>query len=399
MSRLQLGEVRAEEVLDSRSRPTLAVTVAIGPQSATAQVPSGASTGRDEAHELRDGDPDRFRGFGVLTAKRAVNGELRELLCAHPWEGLSEIDAAMVEADGTPRRSRLGGNAIIGVSMAVARIVAAIEGVALWTRLADVGWPPRLPVPHFNVLNGGAHAQNALDFQEFMIAPRGAGGIEEAIRAGAEIYLTLRKLLAEAGHGTGLGDEGGFAPEFSEPEEALRLLVRAIEAAGYPASRDGVAVALDPAASQLRQDDGSYAVNGQRHTAGDLVDRYTDMVREFPVYSIEDGLGEDDAEGWRLITERLGQRVRLVGDDNFVTNPGLIGRAARQGIANAALIKPNQVGTVTTCDDFIADLAVGAACGQLKSGAPARGERVAKYNRLLAISSACPRLPYGPARP
>ncbi|MGH3627281.1 MAG: phosphopyruvate hydratase, partial [Sciscionella sp.] len=395
------------------------VTVSSGAARATASVPSGASTGQNEAHERRDGDPARYGGAGVLSVVHLVNGELKELLCGRPWSELSEVDKAMVELDGTPNRSRLGGNAIIGVSMAVARLRAAGQEISLWTWLGFDGVSPRLPVPHFNVLNGGAHARNQLDFQEFMIAPLAADSTAEAVRAGAEVYTALRELLIEHGHNVGLGDEGGFAPELAQPEEALHLLQRAIQNAGYPEGTDGVAIALDPAASQFRQDDGSYLIATQHHTPSELVQRYVEMVRDFPIWSIEDGMAEDDDEGWRMLTEELGERVQLVGDDNFVTNPDRIRQAVRNRIGNAALIKPNQVGTVTetleaikvcrengyaqmishrsgeTTDDFIADLAVGSGCGQIKSGAPARGERLAKYNRLLEIAEQSRGLPYG----
>jgi enolase len=416
---VQFTDLRAHEILDSRGRPTLTVTVAVDGRQATASVPSGASTGRKEAVELRDGDPTRYGGSGVLTAIGSVNGELRELLCGRAWRSLSDIDAAMIELDGTENRSRLGANAIVGVSMAVARLLADTENVPLWTWLGNPGGNARLPVPHFNVLNGGAHARTKLAFQEFMIAPLGAATIDDAVRAGAEIYAALRALLLDRGHSVGLGDEGGFAPELAEPEDALQLLLRAIEDAGYPAGLDGVALALDPAASQFRQPDGRYLVGDHRHSPSELVQRYVEMVRDFPIWSIEDGMAEDDDEGWRELTDELGERVQLVGDDNFVTSSALIDRAAVAGIANAALIKLNQVGTVTetleaitvsrehgygqmishrsgeTCDDFIADLAVGTGCGQIKSGAPARGERVAKYNRLMAIAASRPELPYG----
>lgn len=419
MTTLQFTDVRAHEILDSRGRPTLTVTVTVGSRRATAAVPSGASTGSREAHELRDGDKTRYAGMGVRNAVAAVNGEIRELLCGRRWSGLDEVDRAMVEADGTTTRRRLGGNAIVGVSMAVARVLAIGQEVPLWAWLRPSGVQARLPVPHFNVLNGGAHAQNALDFQEFMVAPLGARSIDDAVRAGAEVYQALRRLLHDEGHATGLGDEGGFAPELTQPEDALRLLVKAIDDAGYPAGDDGVVLALDPAASQFRQDDGTYLIGKNPHTPSDLVQRYVEMMRDFPIWSIEDGMGEDDEAGWRMLTDELGAHVQLVGDDNFVTNPAIIGEAVRKGIGTAALIKLNQVGTVTetldalrvcrdsgygamishrsgeTCDDFIADLAVGAGCGQLKSGAPARGERVAKYNRVLAIAASHPDLPYG----
>ncbi len=419
MSDVRFSDVRAHEILDSRGRPTLAVTVAVEAHRAAASVPSGASTGRNEAYELRDGDATRYGGGGVRTAVGSVNGELRELLCGRAWSGLADVDAAMIELDGTANKSRLGANAIVGVSMAVARLLADLAHEPLWTWLRTSGGQARLPVPHFNVLNGGAHAHTGLAFQEFMIAPLGAAGIADAVRAGAEIYATLRTLLHEEGHSVGLGDEGGFAPEITEPEEALRLLVRAVEQAGYSAGLDGVALALDPAASQFCGPDGRYLVAGHAHTSAELVARYAEMVRDYPIWSIEDGMAEDDDEGWHTLTEELGERIQLVGDDNFVTSPERIHRAAQAGIGNAALIKLNQVGTVTetlhairvcqedgyrqmishrsgeTCDDFIADLAVGVGCGQLKAGAPARGERVAKYNRLLSIAETSPDLPFG----
>jgi enolase len=416
---VQFTDLRAQEILDSRGRPTLAVTVSNGTQHANASVPSGASTGRNEAQELRDGDRARYGGFGVLGAVGSVNGELRELLCSRRWNSLADVDAAMLVLDGTSNRARLGANALVGVSMAVARLLANAEEMPLWTWLRVPDGRARLPVPHFNVLNGGAHAGTILEFQEFMIAPLAAATIEDAVRAGAEVYTALRALLTERGHSVGLGDEGGFAPDLRHPEDALQLLVRAIEDAGYPAGLDGVAIALDPAASQFQQADGSYLVGGHRHSSSELVQRYVEMVRDFPIWSIEDGMAEDDDAGWLMLTEELGEHVQLVGDDNFVTSPALIARGADEGIANAALIKVNQIGTVTetleaigvcrergyrqmishrsgeTCDAFIADLAVGVGCGQLKSGAPARGERVAKYNRLMAIAAAQPDLPYG----
>jgi enolase len=278
---------------------------------------------------------------------------------------------------------------------------------------------PSLPVPHFNVLNGGAHAANELDFQEFMIAPLGAPSIAEAVRAGAEIYAALRRELSARDLSTGLGDEGGFAPEVSEPEEVLRLLVQAITDAGYRPGPDGVSIALDPAASEFRQPDGYYHVAGARLSSSDLIERLADITADFPVHLIEDGLGEDDDDGWIALTARLGGSVELVGDDNFCTNPAIITAAIKRGIANASLIKLNQIGTVTetleamaicrdagyrqfvshrsgeTEDSFIADLAVGTGCGHLKTGAPARGERVAKYNRLMEIEAATPELRYG----
>jgi enolase len=421
---LQVVGVRALEVLDSRGRPTVSVQVTTREGvTGGCSVPSGASTGSGEAVETRDADPHRFGGWGVLRAVEVVNTELAALLASRAWSGQADVDKAMIDLDGTGNKSRLGANAMLGVSVAVARVLAQAGEQPLWSRLSGElrGHPAasRLPVPHFNVVNGGAHAANELDFQEFMLAPLGAPTAAEAVRAGAEVYTTLRSLLGDRGHRTGLGDEGGFAPAIGEPEDVLGLLVEAIGGAGYRVGRDGVALALDPAASQFRHADGHYVVHGVTHSSADLVDRYAEMVDRFPVWSIEDGLGEDDEDGWRLLTERLGDRVQLVGDDVFVTDPQRIRAAAHAGIGNAALIKPNQIGTLSecldaiatcrevgyaqmvshrsgeTCDDMIADLTVGCGCGQLKAGAPARGERVAKYNRLMAIEADNRGLPYG----
>ncbi|WP_248579434.1 phosphopyruvate hydratase [Nocardioides sp. InS609-2] len=409
----------ALEILDSRGRPTLLVQLETSAGDlGRAGVPSGASTGSGEAVELRDRDATRYDGNGVLTAVSHVDGEIADALVGRTFLDQSEVDAALIELDGTPDKSRLGANAIVGVSMAAARAFAATRGTALWRQLTVTGESPRLPVPHFNVVNGGAHAANPLDFQEFMLAPLGAPSYAEALRAGAEVYARLRRRLADAGHATGLGDEGGFAPDLAHPDQVLELLVAAIGDAGYETGDRGVAIALDPAASEFRRN-GLYTVADQRWSSQELVSYYQEMVDRFPVRSIEDGVGEDDDEGWRLLTERLGERIQLVGDDNFVTNPRIIERAIADGIANAALIKVNQIGTVSetleamticrrhgyaamvshrsgeTPDTFIADLAVGTGCGQLKAGAPARGERTAKYNRLLEISLEGPDLGFG----
>jgi enolase len=416
----QISEVGALEILDSRGRPTLQVRVRLsGGVTGTAGVPSGASTGTKEAVERRDRDKSRFGGLGVLGAVDAVNGEIARLLCGRSWQNLAEIDAAMIELDGTAVKERLGANALVGVSMACARALAAARGRELWEWLIPDGVAPRLPVPHFNVINGGVHAPNPLDFQEFMIAPVGARSLPDAIRAGAEVYAALRGLLADKGQVTSLGDEGGFAPQIAEPEDVLALLVTAIGAAGYPAARDGVAIALDPASSEFRHDDGLYHVAGQKLTSAEMIERYAEMTSRFPIWLIEDGLAEDDWDGWSALTRRLGDQIQLVGDDIFVTNPAIIARAIDRQVANSALIKLNQIGTVTetleamavcraggyaqlvshrsgeTTDSFIADLAVSSGCGELKSGAPARGERVAKYNRLLEIAATHPELPYG----
>jgi len=420
MTVFDVTDLSALEILDSRGRPTLAVTVRLaGGTTATARVPSGASTGSREATERRDGDPARYDGKGVLGAAAAVNTEIAGLLRGRSWASLAEADQAMITLDGTPSKGRLGANATVGTSMALARALADSAGVALWQWLAEDGVMPSLPVPHFNVLNGGVHAPNPLDFQEFMIAPVGAPSLPEAIRAGAEIYSALRRELTSRRLSTGLGDEGGFAPEITQPEDVLGLLVQAIGDAGYKTGADGVSIALDPAASEFRQPDGRYKVAGDLLTSAEMTDRYAAMTSQFPVHLIEDGLGEDDDDGWIALTGRLGDSTELVGDDIFCTNPAIITSAITRGIGNASLIKLNQIGTVTetlhamaicrqagyrqfvshrsgeTEDTFIADLATGTGCGHLKSGAPARGERVAKYNRLLEIAATTPSLRYG----
>ncbi len=415
---LNVKGVKAVEILDSRGNPTLAVTLTLGDgTSARAGVPSGASTGSREAVELRDGDPARYGGKGVLNAVANVNGEIARAITGRTFADLAELDHALIELDGTENKARLGANAIVGVSMAAARVLAAASGVPLWRALNPSGVTPRLPVPHFNVVNGGVHAPNKLDFQEFMVAPLGAPSMAEAVRAGAEVYVALRKLLSAKGFASGLGDEGGFAPEIDEPEEVLGLLVNAIEQDGYRPGRDGVAIALDPAASEFFRD-GSYHVAGETLSSDDMIGRYEAIIDDFPVWSLEDGLAEGDWDGWVRLTERLGERLQIVGDDLLVTNPAIITEAIGRRAANSALIKVNQIGSVTetlaaiavcrqagwtqmvshrsgeTEDTFIADLVVGSGCGQLKTGAPARGERVAKYNRLIEIEAA-EALPYG----
>jgi enolase len=415
-----VADLSALEILDSRGRPTLAVAVRLaGGTAASARVPSGASTGSREAVERRDGDPARYEGRGVLGAAAAVNTEIAGLLRGRSWASLAEADQAMIDLDGTANKNRLGANATVGTSMALARALADSTGVPLWQWLTPDGVVPSLPVPYFNVVNGGVHAPNSLDFQEFMIAPVGAPSMAEAVRAGAEVYAALRRGLTLRNLSTGLGDEGGFAPEITQPEDVLGLLVQAIGDAGYKTGAEGVSIALDPAASEFRQPDGRYKVAGDLLTSAEMIDRYAAITERFPVHLIEDGLGEDDDEGWIALTARLGTGTELVGDDIFCTNPAIITSAVARGIGNAALIKLNQIGTVTetleamavcrragyrqfvshrsgeTEDTFIADLAAGTGCGHLKSGAPARGERVAKYNRLLQIAAAQPGLRYG----
>jgi enolase len=415
---VKLSSISAIEILDSRGRPTLSVWATLSDgRRVRSGVPSGASTGSREAVELRDHD-DRYGGLGVQKAVAGVNGPIAEALTSRPFTRLCEVDQTLRELDGTPNKSRLGANAIVGVSMAAAQAFAMQAGKPLWQWLIPERMVPRLPVPHFNVLNGGAHAVNGLDFQEFMIAPLGAPSMREAVRAGAEVYRRLRSTLVDRNLATGLGDEGGFAPDVDGAEEALALLTEAIGDAGYIAGRDGVAIALDPAASEFHRD-GCYRVGWQLLSSDELIDFYTSIVERFPVWSIEDGMGEHDTSGWLKLTQALGDRVQLVGDDNFVTNPDIIASGVRAGVANAALIKVNQIGTVTetlealkvcrdtgygamishrsgeTDDPFIADLAVASGCGQIKSGAPARGERVAKYNRLLEIAATAKNLAFG----
>jgi enolase len=420
MTVFDVTNVSALEILDSRGRPTLAVTVRLGDgTTATARVPSGASTGSREAVERRDGDPARYEGKGVLGAAEAVNAEIAGMLRGRSWASLAEADQAMIGLDGTANKSRLGANATVGVSMALARALADSAGIPLWQWLVPDGVTPSLPVPHFNVLNGGVHAPNSLDFQEFMIAPVGAPSMAEAVRAGAEVYAALRRELTVRKLSTGLGDEGGFAPEITQPEEVLALLVQAIGDAGYKTGAEGVSIALDPAASEFRHPDGRYKVASEMLSSAEMIDRYVAITGQFPVHLIEDGLGEDDDDGWIALTARLGGATELVGDDIFCTNPAIISRAVARGIGNASLIKLNQIGTVTetleamavcrqagyrqfvshrsgdTEDTFIADLATGTGSGHLKSGAPARGERVAKYNRLMEIAATQPGLRYG----
>jgi enolase len=415
----RITDLRAAEILDSRGRPTLEVEVEVNRSAlGVAGVPSGASRGSEEVAERRDGDPGRYGGAGVLNVVETVEMEVGETIVGHAWSSLEDLDAALCALDGTPKKERLGGNATIGISMASARAFAVADGKSLYQWLPHPA-PARLPVPHFNVVNGGVHASNRLDFQEFMVAPLGAPSLREAIRAGAEIYGYLRNRLMRLGFGTALGDEGGFAPALQAPEDVLDLLCEAIVEAGYETGPGGVAVAIDVAASQFREPDGCYHVNGSHFDAGGLADHLAYLMDRYPIYSVEDGMGEDDTRGWELLTECLGERAQLVGDDNLVTSSERIGAAIAAGQGNAALVKPNQVGTVSetleavrrcyrggfgvmvshrsgeTTDTFIADLAVAIGCGQIKAGAPARGERVSKYNRLMAIEADAGNLSYG----
>ena len=376
MAATVLRSLRAREILDSRGYPTIAVEVTLGAGTrAVAAVPAGASTGTHEAHERRDGDQERYRGRGVLQAVQAVEGEIQDTVIGLDAMDQRVGDDALNELDGTPDKSRLGANALLGVSLATAQAAARCQGIPLYRHLG--GLTARiLPAPFMNLLNGGAHARNRLDVQEFMIVPCGAATFAEALRWGAEIFHVLSDLLAEAGHGIGLGDEGGFAPSLDSTEDAIEFLLRAIERAGYQPGAQ-VGIALDVAAGELL-DDGWYRLKGEDLTleADGLAAYWTTLVDRYPIVSIEDPFGDDDWDAWQAFAATVGKRVQIVGDDLFVTNVERLDRGIRNGAANALL---------ETEDTTIADLAVGTGCGQIKTGSPARGERTAKYNRLLAI--------------
>jgi enolase len=402
--------VHAREVLDSRGNPTVGVEVTLASgASGWAVVPSGASTGEHEAVELRDGGP-RYVGKGVLTAVSHVNGELAALLMGRSALDQRLIDLAMIDADGTDNKARLGANALLGVSLAVARAAATHVGVPLHRYVGGVD-AHVLPCPMMNVLNGGAHADNSVDFQEFMIMPVGAPSFAEALRWGVEVYHTLKQVLHERGLSTAVGDEGGFAPNLASNEDAIVLLMQAIEAAGYRPGTD-IALALDPAMSELYRD-GAYHLAGEGRvlSSAKLVEEWARLIAAYPIVSLEDGMAEDDWDGWSQLTVALGDQVQLVGDDLFVTNPARLQLGIDRHVANSILVKVNQIGTLTetlaavslanrhgytsvmshrsgeTEDTTIADLAVATGCGQIKTGAPARSDRVAKYNRLLGIEA------------
>lgn len=406
---MQVTALTAAEILDSRGHPTLEVTLRLGAVWARASVPSGKSTGKFEALERRDGDKARYGGRGVLRAVEAVNSTIAPALVGRDLPLQSQLDKILVDLDGTPNKSRLGANAIVGVSMAAARARALAEDRPLYESLGG-SEATILPVPCFNVINGGAHAPNELDFQEFMLVPAGRPTYGEALRAGTETYHALAKVLESAKLSTAVGDEGGFAPAIRHPTQALDLLMQAIERSGYHAGED-LFIALDPAASGFRHGQ-HYTFADETHDAQGMVALYANWLKSYPILSIEDGLAEDDREGWRLLTQQLGLSVQLVGDDIFVSDASRVREAIATGIANAVLLKPNQIGTVTeisttarvareggyrlmvshrsgeTDDPFIADLAVALGSGQIKAGAPARGERVAKYNQLARIELA-----------
>jgi len=405
----RVARVHGREILDSRGNPTVEVDVFLeSGERGQAAVPSGASTGAHEAVELRDGDPERYGGKGVRKAVGHVNGEIAAALRGADASDQRAIDERLINLDGTANKSRLGANAVLGASLAVARAAALAARQPLYRHLA-AGGDLLMPVPMMNILNGGRHAQTKVDFQEFMVVPAGAPSFSEGLRWGTEVFHALKAILHERGLGTGQGDEGGFAPELDANEDAMRLLVDAMERSGHAPGTD-VFIALDPAASEFYRD-GRYQLTGEGRTmpAKELIDRWATWIDRYPVISIEDGLAEDDWEGWRLLTEKLGKRVQLVGDDIFVTNVVRLRQGIESGIANSILIKVNQIGTLTetletmatarragystvishrsgeTEDTFIADLAVATGAGQIKSGAPSRSERVAKYNRLLRI--------------
>jgi enolase len=410
---MTITRIIGREILDSRGNPTVEVDLWAGSAFGRAAVPSGASTGEREALELRDGDKTRYLGKGVRKAVDHVNGEIANALRGQPLDQRA-VDQALIALDGTPAKSRLGANALLGVSMAAARAGAAERKRPLYGYISELsgrlGKPFLLPVPMMNILNGGAHADSSVDLQEFMVMPAGMATFAEALRAGTEIFHALRSILKKAGYSTGVGDEGGFAPNLKANREALDVVMQAIAAAGFQPGQD-VYIALDVAASEL-WNNGSYAFrkSGEpSRSPGQMVDMYAEWVRDYPIVSIEDGVAEGDWDGWRALTGALGDRVQLVGDDVFVTNPEILRKGIAEGVGNAVLVKLNQIGTVSetldaiamardagyatiishrsgeTEDTTIADLAVGTSAGQIKTGSASRSDRVAKYNQLLRI--------------
>ena len=406
----QITNVKGIEILDSRGNPTVEVEVSLAcGVTERAGVPSGASTGSREALELRDGDKKRFNGKGVLKAVEHINGIINETLQDYDARCQTEIDRVLLELDGTPNKANFGANAILGVSLAVARAASVAVELPLYRYLGGTG-PFRLPVPMLNIMNGGAHARwQGADFQEFMIAPYGAESFREALRWGSEVYQALRSVLMDGGHHVGVGDEGGFAPNVSSNEEPLQFIVKGIEKAGLAPGKD-VGISLDPAASEFYKD-GQYQLRTEKRTCSseEMVDYFEKLMNTYPICSIEDGLAEDDWDGWKVLNNRLGDKIELIGDDLLVTNVEYISRGIKEDCANAALIKLNQIGSLTetieavrmcqranwgacvshrsgeTVDSFIADMTVALDTGHLKTGAPARGERVEKYNQLLRI--------------
>ncbi|WP_292661499.1 phosphopyruvate hydratase [Nitratifractor sp.] len=407
---IYIEDIVADEVLDSRGNPTVRAKVSLSDGTvAEAIVPSGASTGKREALELRDGDPARFLGKGVLGACENVNTRIAEALVGISPFNQAEVDLIMKELDGTDNYSNLGANAVLGVSMAVARAAAQSLKMPLYRYLGGAN-AVVMPTPMLNIINGGEHADNNVDFQEYMIMPTGFDSFSEALRASSEIYHTLKTILHEMGHSTSLGDEGGFAPNLSNNEEPIQVIMQAIEKAGYTPGED-VVIALDVASSELVGESGKYVLKSENREldSSEMIDYYEQLVDKYPIVSIEDGLSEDDWEGWKELTDRLGDRIQLVGDDLFVTNAEILAEGIEKGVANSILIKPNQIGSVSetmltvrlaqrngyTCvmshrsgeseDSFIADFAVALNTGEIKTGSTARSERIAKYNRLLSI--------------
>jgi len=405
-----IDNISAIEVMDSRGNPTVKATVELSDGTvASAIVPSGASTGKREALELRDGG-DRFMGKGVLKAVENVNGPIADALLGHSPFNQAMIDAVMKEIDGTQNYGNLGANAVLGVSMAIARVAAQSLNIPLYRYLGGAN-AMTIPTPMLNIINGGSHADNSVDFQEYMIMPIGFEEFAESLRASSEVYHNLKAILKEKGHSTALGDEGGFAPNLSSNEEPIEIIMEAIAKAGYKAGEE-IAIAMDPASSEFYKD-GKYELvgEGKSLTSAEMVDYYATLCEKYPIVSIEDGLAEDDWDGFKLMTEKLGDKIQIVGDDLFVTNANILSRGINEGIANSILIKPNQIGSVSetmltvrlaqrngyTCvmshrsgeseDAFIADFAVALNCGQIKTGSTARGERTAKYNRLLEIEN------------
>jgi enolase len=402
-------DVHARQILDSRGNPTVEVEVLLEDGSmGRAAVPSGASTGAHEAVEKRDGDKSRYLGKGVTEAVEAVRGEIAEAITGLDAEDQPEIDALLIELDGTENKARLGANAILGVSLATARAAADARALPLYRYVGGVS-AQVLPVPMMNIINGGEHADNPIDFQEFMVMPVGADSIEEAVRCGAEIFHTLKKRLHEAGLSTAVGDEGGFAPALASTTDALDFIMKSVEQAGYTPG-DDVVLALDCAATEFYKD-GAYRMVGEGKTlsSGEMAEYLADLTRRYPILSIEDGMSEDDFEGWKILTDLVGDKVQLVGDDLFVTNPRRLEMGIAQGLANSLLVKVNQIGTLSetleavsmaqragytavmshrsgeTEDTTIADLAVATNCGQIKTGSLARSDRLAKYNQLIRI--------------
>lgn len=409
---IYIEDIFADEVLDSRGNPTVRVNVTLNNDIITsAIVPSGASTGKREALELRDDDKKRFGGKGVLKACENVNTKITEALVGLSPFNQGEIDKIMREIDGTENYSKLGANAILGTSMAVAKAAAESLQIPLYRYIGGIN-ANILPVPMLNIINGGSHADNNVDFQEYMIMPLGFESFREALRASSEVYMELKKLLKSSGHITSIGDEGGFAPNLKNNEEPIELILKAIKNAGY---KDGeeIAIALDVASSEFVDDNFNYTLNAENRTlsSAELVEYYEKLCKTYPIISIEDGLSEDDWEGWRILTDKLGGKIQLVGDDLFVTNEAILAQGIDKKIANAILIKPNQIGSLTqtmqtvqlavrnkyNCimshrsgeseDSFIADFAVALNTGEIKTGSTARSERIAKYNRLLAIEN------------